>query len=67
VVAQDTGFGDRLPVGEGLLGFHDVDSAAAGIDAVLGDYARHASAARELAVALFDSDVVLPRLLGRLQ
>jgi hypothetical protein len=43
-----------------------VEEAAAGVEAIQRDYPRHARAARELAVAYFDSDKVLPRLLEQL-
>ncbi|HKT83746.1 MAG TPA: hypothetical protein VJQ84_07910 [Solirubrobacterales bacterium] len=66
VLAQDTGFGSALPVGEGLLSFDDVDSAAGAAEDVLADPRRHACAAREIAVEIFDSRKVLPALLERL-
>ena len=63
VVAQETGFSDFLPVGEGLLAFDSADQAAEGLDQVALDYPRHRRAARELAEAHFDSDRVLASLL----
>ncbi|HET9591278.1 MAG TPA: hypothetical protein VFP17_00010 [Solirubrobacterales bacterium] len=66
VVAQDTGFGEALPVGEGLLKFDGVDEAAAAVAEVTDDYDRHARAAREVAEAHLDSRKVLSRLLERL-
>ncbi len=63
VVAQDTGFSSFVPTGEGLLPFDDEDGARSAIDELRGDYARHASAARELAAGYFDSDRVLAGLL----
>ena len=66
VVVQDTGFSQIVSTGEGLLAFTDLDSAAAGIDAVEADYARHARAAREAAGRHFAHDVVLRDLLARL-
>jgi hypothetical protein len=66
VLAQDTGFGARLPIGEGLLGFEDEDGAAAGAEAILAAPERHARAAREIAAEHFDSRKVLPTLLERL-
>jgi hypothetical protein len=62
-VAQDTGLGDALPTGEGLLTFADTDGAAAAVDELRADYPRHAAAARALAEAYLDSDRVLTRLL----
>ena len=66
VLAQDTGLGELYPIGQGLLTFSTPEEAAAGVAEITGDYARHASAARELAVEHFDSDKVLGRLLDRL-
>jgi hypothetical protein len=66
VVAQDTGFGDDVPSGEGILAFSDVEGAAAAVDEVRGDYARHRRAARELAEEVFASERVLSRLLEAL-
>ena len=63
VLAQDTGFGDVLPTGEGLLVFTDVESAVEGIDAIIGDYEQHRRAARRLAEEHLDSRKVLTRLL----
>jgi hypothetical protein len=65
VLAQETGFSSFLPTGEGLLAFSDTDEAVAGIEEISADYARHARAAREIAVEHLDSDVVLARLLER--
>ena len=66
VVAQDTGFSRRYPADAGLLAFSTLDEAAARVEQVTREYDRHAHAARHLAEAYFDSDVVLPRLLARL-
>lgn len=63
VLAQDTGLDMLLPTGEGLVTFRDLDDARAGVEAITGNWQRHAGAARELAEAYFDSDVVLGRLL----
>jgi hypothetical protein len=64
VIAQDTGFSDVLPVGEGLLAFTGPDEAAAALDEVERDHARHARAARAIAAEYFDSGAVLSRLLA---
>lgn len=63
VIVQDTGFGAYVPTGEGLLTFTDIDSAAAAIERIERDYARHAAAAAHFARQHLDSDRVLPRLL----
>ena len=62
VVVQDTGFSDALPVGEGLLAFDDVHSAAEAVLAVEADHPRHAAAARAIAAEWFDARHVLARL-----
>lgn len=62
-LVQDTGFGEHIPVGEGLLAFRTLDEAAAGVELIASDYERHARAARALAEEHFDSDRVLARLL----
>lgn len=67
VIAQDTGIGGLLPTGEGLLTFTTPDEAAAAVEEVFADPARHARAARAIAEEHFDSDRVLGRLLGALE
>jgi hypothetical protein len=66
VLARDTGIRDLYPTGEGLLTFSTLEEAAAGVEAINRDYARHAKAARQIAVEYFDSDKVLSRLLDDL-
>ena len=66
VVAQDTGFPRFLPTGVGLLAFQSLDEAAARVEEVERDPARHGAAAREIAVEHLDSDRVLGSLLERL-
>ncbi len=63
VVAQDTGVGEHLPTGEGLILFETEDDVIAAVDAIERDYPRHARAARQLAETYFDSDKVLSLLL----
>ncbi|HEY1381199.1 MAG TPA: hypothetical protein VGF55_30645 [Gemmataceae bacterium] len=67
VIAQETGFGQILPTGDGLFAFTTADDVLAAIDALNADYPRHARAARAIAEAHFDSDVVLARLLDRIE
>ncbi|HEU4457331.1 MAG TPA: hypothetical protein VFR81_29955 [Longimicrobium sp.] len=64
VVAQDTGWSRHVPAGEGLFAFRTVDEAAAALETIAADPARHARAARRLAEEHFDSAVVLRRLLA---
>jgi hypothetical protein len=63
VIAQQTGFGTKLPVGKGLLAFETAADVLDAIDSLNADYAGHARAAREIAEEHFDSDRVLGRLL----
>jgi glycosyltransferase involved in cell wall biosynthesis len=67
VLARDTGIRDLYPTGTGLLTFSTLEEAAAGVEEINGNYDRHATAAREIAVEHFDSDKVLKRLLSDLQ
>ena len=66
VIAQDTGFGRRLPTGAGLLAFGSADDVVAAIDELEVDYDRHRAAAREVAVEYLSADRVLADLLERL-
>jgi hypothetical protein len=66
VLAQDTGFSNFVPVGEGLFAFRSTEDILAAIEEVQMNYARHARAARAIAEEFFDSDKVLSRLLDRL-
>ncbi len=62
-IVQDTGVGDTLPVGEGLLTFRTLDEAVERVQEVMEEPERHRKAARGLAEEHLDSDVVLCRLL----
>lgn len=62
-VVQNTMPATWVPTGLGLLLFDDVDSAVDALNSVIGNYASHARAAREVALDVFDYRVVLPRLL----
>ena len=66
VLVQDTGLRGHYPIGEGLLTFTTLEEAHAGIESIVGDYERHARAARHLACECFDSDKVLGKLLDNL-
>ncbi|MBW3555321.1 MAG: phosphotransferase [Actinobacteria bacterium] len=65
VVAQDTGFGRRLPVGEGLLAFRRAEDVAGACERLRADYGRHRQAARAIAEQHLDSRRVLTTLLDR--
>jgi glycosyltransferase involved in cell wall biosynthesis len=63
VVVQDTGPSAILPNGEGMFRFSSLDEAAAALEAVNADYARHCRAARALAERHFDARQVIARML----
>lgn len=66
VIAQDTGWTDRLPSGKGLLAFTTTEEAADALREVESDPPGHAQAARRIAAEQFDAKVVLEDLLGTL-
>jgi hypothetical protein len=63
VILQDTGWTDFYPSGEGLLAFHDEESALTALEAVGKDPLRHARAAREIAEKYCSAPVVVNQLL----
>lgn len=66
-VVQDTGWSKSLPSDAGCLAFDTVDEAAAKLDAVHADYARHANAAYDFAREHLAPDRVLPAMLEACQ
>jgi hypothetical protein len=66
VIAQDTGFGERIPCGDGLLAFSTAAEAAQAVGQVEADPARHAAGARALAEEHLDARNVLGALLQSL-
>ena len=64
VVNQDTGFDDHLPTGAGLFAFRTPADVVAACAAIADDYARHAAAARAIAVEYFAPARVLTPLLA---
>ncbi len=66
VLAQETGFSDFVPAGEGLFAFESTSDILAAIEKLRANYDRHARAARAIAEESFDSDKVLSHLLHRL-
>lgn len=67
VIAQQTGFTEYLPTGQGLLSFATAEDVMVAIEALHSDYRGHCSAARALAEEYFDSKKVLSRLLDWLR
>lgn len=66
VVAQETGFSNHLPTGEGLFAFNTIDDALAAIDAINSDYRRHCIAARAIAEEYFKAETVLAKVINDL-
>jgi hypothetical protein len=64
VVAEDTGFGDVVPTGRGVLKFRDSEEAQAAVAEIDRDYRLHSRRARELACDLFNSDRQLKVMLA---
>jgi hypothetical protein len=64
VLAEDTGFTERLPTGAGLLPFRNIEEAVEGAAEIDGNYDRHSRAAREMAADLFDSQRCLAAMLS---
>lgn len=62
VIVQDTGFAPSPPAGLGVLAFDSPEGAVAAIEEVAAHPARHARAAREIAVEYFDAGRVLGAL-----
>jgi hypothetical protein len=61
-LVEDTG-NREVPSGQGLVTFRSLGEAERGARSIAADYETHCRAAHALAVAYFDSDVVLGRLL----
>jgi hypothetical protein len=64
VLAEETGFSERIPAGRGLLSFRNMEEAVAGVAVIDGDYRRHSAAARELALDFFDYRGGLEKILA---
>ena len=63
VILQETGWTDFYPHGEGLLSFHDPESARAALETVAQDPVKHARAARRIAEKFCSAPVVVNQLL----
>ncbi len=64
-LVQDTGIGQHLRTGQGLLTFSTLEQAVAGIESINTDYAGHCAAARKLAEEKFAAPLVLQSILER--
>ncbi len=63
VVMQDTGFSQHIPTGRGLFAVRDVNEAAAAIEEINRDHARHSRWAREVATEYLEASKVLGQFL----
>ena len=63
VVLQETGWSEIYPAGEGLLAFHDEESARVALEAVAQDPVRHARAARRIAEKYCAAPIVVNQFL----
>jgi hypothetical protein len=63
VILQETGWTDFYPQGEGLLAFHDEESAIAALETVARDPVKHARAARRIAEEYCSAPVVVNQFL----
>ncbi|HEV3271848.1 MAG TPA: hypothetical protein VGZ93_06680 [Candidatus Methylacidiphilales bacterium] len=63
VILQETGWTDFYPHGEGLLAFHDEESARNALETVAKDPVKHGRAARRIAETHCSAPVVLNQLL----
>jgi hypothetical protein len=66
VIAQDTGFSNILPTGEGLFAITSMDEVLRAVDAINSDYRRHCEAARAIAEEYFEARTVVRRLIDDL-
>jgi hypothetical protein len=66
VVTQETGFSNALPTGAGLFGFTTPEEAAAAVESINADYARHSRSAAGIGREWFGYEVVLKQLLSDL-
>jgi hypothetical protein len=64
VLAEDTGFSERLPTGRGLLCFNNLEGAIAGVEEIDRNYPMHMRAAREFAEEYLSAQKWLPSMLS---
>jgi hypothetical protein len=63
VILQETGWSDFYPHGEGLLSFHDEETARIALETVARDPVKHARAARQIAEKYCSAPVVVNQFL----
>jgi len=63
IVIQDTGVGDSVETGTGILTFSNLEEARDAILDLQNNYQQHSKRARELAYDVFSTDVTFPKML----
>ena len=63
VLMEETGISESMTTGEGLVTFHDLDSAVNAVREVNSQYEQHSHADRALAENIFSTAKVLPQFL----
>lgn len=63
VLVQDTGWTEKLPHGQGVLAFSNLEQCLAGIESINANYALHQKVAREFAEKFLDAKIVCHDLL----
>ena len=63
IVIQDTGVGDTVETGAGILTFSNLEEARDAILDLQHNYQHHSKRARELAYDVFSTDVTFPKML----
>ncbi len=64
MIAENTGFSDHVPTGNGLLSFTNMEEAVECVKEIDSNYKKHMMAARGLAEDYFTHKKVLPELLN---
>jgi hypothetical protein len=64
VVTQETGFSKFIPTGAGLFAYNTQAEALDAIEVIARDYAKHSSAALDLAREYFDAEKVVAQMLS---
>lgn len=64
VLAEETGWSDHFPAGNGLLAFRDLDEAVAAVVEIDANYSHHCQAARQFAEEFLDSRKCLEKMIA---
>ena len=66
VITQDTAWSKYIPTGKGLFSFCNLEEAVEAVQQIMNRPQEHSQAAREIAIAFFDSEKVLGAMLNQL-